>query len=209
MLTHKLAKHLETTKPVTHTRRNSDGTQTRITDAWATFQARYVNAISLGLVMATVVSALANLAHAVEFGQPLRIFAEWGIPQEFYSLAFGGVLPFVSLLFARVLSNVVESEEAPNPELQQAKATVTELSRKLREAGEQVKAAEEKARLAEDRFGAAGDLMKALMSDDKKERIVLVRRQWPQLTQSSIAVITGASPSHVSEVLKETDVIDA
>lgn len=224
VLTHKLAKHIEATG--------------KIKAPWKKFSERYLNPFALGLAMATLVSALANLAHAVEFGQPLQIFSQWGIPQEVYSVAFGGILPFVSLIFARVLSNVVESEDGPNPEVEEAKARIREANRKAAEAEQRAKVAEQqvkalqdeteaKARdveaqaralvadaerrvqLAEERFGAAGDLMRMLFSDDKRQRILAIKQWRPQLSGNAIAVIAEASPAYVSEVLRESDVIDA
>jgi hypothetical protein len=159
---------------------------------------RYINAYSFGLAIAMVISALANLAHAVEFGQALKIFADWGIPTAVYSLAFGGVLPLVSLTFAKVLSNVTDDEDASNPELEQAKVTIRELNKHIREL-------EQRAKLAEDRFGAAGDLFRRIFSDDKQERILAVREWRPKLTGSAIAVITESSPAYVSEVLNTVE----
>lgn len=192
VLTHKLAKHIEETP------KGKRG--------WARFSYRYLNPISIGLIVSTIVSALANLAHAVEYGRTLKIFADWGIPSVLYSLAFGGVLPLVSLTFARVLSNVVEDEEAPNPELMQANEQIKNLRSQLRESESKAKAAEERARIAEDRFGAMGDLVKHLFGEDKRQRIIITRKQWPQLPGAAIAIITEASPAYVSEVLKDVQV---
>ncbi len=191
VLTHKLARHIEETP------KGKKG--------WAKTSYRYFNPISLGLVFATSLSVLANLAHAVEFGQTLKIFADWGIPQGFYSLAFGGTLPIVSLTFARVLSNVTDDEEAPNPELETLNNTIREIRRQLRDAEQRAKAAEDRANIAEQRFGAMGDLMNHLFGEDKRQRIIVSRRQWPQLPGSAIAIIAGASPAYVSETLKEIE----
>jgi hypothetical protein len=187
VLTYKLAEHIEQ-KP-----KGKKG--------FSLFLFRYVNAFSFGLGIATVISALANLAHAVEFGQTLKIFTQWGIPSGVYSLAFGGILPLVSLTFARVLSNVTEDEEAPNPELETAKVTIKELNKHIRESEARRTAAEDRARLAEERFGAMGDLFRRIFSDDKRERIIAVREWKPKLPGSAIALITESSPAYVSEVL--------
>lgn len=202
VLTHKLARHIEQTP------RGKRGLER--------FAYRYMNPIAFGLLIATFVSALANLAHAVEFGRAMKIFTAWGIPPAIYSVAFGGILPLASLIFARVLSNVVDDEEAPNPEVEQAKATILSLRQQLRDGEARVKAsedrvklAEDRARLAEERFGAIGDLVKFLFGEDKRQRIVSAHKQWPQLPGAAIAIIAGASPAYVSEVLKEADVIDA
>lgn len=224
VLTHKLAKRIE-------------GTPKRLT-WWQRFLFQYGNAISFGLFISTAVSGMANLAHAVQFGQAMTIFEKWGIPQSVYSFSFGGILPLVSLTFARVLSNVVDDEEGPNPEVEAAKATISDLRSKLRDSELRVKATEdqvrktqadteaqlktteenlrrllveteERARIAEERFGAAGDLMRRIFGEDKRERIIAVHQWRPQLTGQAIAIITESSPSHVSEVLKTMDVIDA
>lgn len=180
---------------------------------WEKFLYRYVNPISAGLLIATLVSGLANLAHAVEFGSSLRIFTEWGLPPKLYSFAFGGVLPITSLIFANVLSNVVEDEEAPNPELIKANETIADMRKKLHEserlaklAEDRAKQAEEKAQRAESRFDALGDVVKYLFGEDKRQRIIIARRQWPQLPGSAIAVISGTSQSYVSEVLQTVDI---
>ena len=190
-LTHKLAKHIETTP------------KKKLWYEKAIY--RYLNPIAFGLVIATAVSALANLAHAVQFGQQLKIFTEWRIPFALYSIAFGGVLPFVSLIFARVLSNVTDDEEGPNPAMEEAKAIIAELRAKVKAAEVQAKTAEQRAQAAEDRFAALGDVVKYLFGPDKRQRIVFARRTWQNLPASAIAVIAEASPSYVSEVLKDSD----
>lgn len=193
-LTHKLARHIETTP------KGKRG--------FHRFSYRYLNPFAFGLVIVTAVSALANLAHAVEFGRALKIFAEWGIPAKIYSLAFGGILPLVSLVFARVLSNVVDDEEAPNPELEAANKALAELRKQARESEQRAKSAEDRARLAEERFGAMGDMVKYLFGEDKRQRILFARQQWKQLPSSAIAIITEASQSYVSEVLNNAEVVD-
>lgn len=194
VLTYKLAEHIE---------KKPKGRR-----GLGLFMFRYVNAFSVGLAFATIISALANLAHAVQFAQSLKIFTEWGIPEGVYSLAFGGILPFVSLTFARVLSNVSDDEEAPNPELETVKAALAEAKKQLRESEAQRRTAEERATLAESRFGAMGDLMRRIFSDDKRERILAVKQWKPQLPGSAIAILTEASPAYVSEVVNtiEADV---
>lgn len=225
VLTHKLAKHIETKAKVKGTLRR--------------FAEWYLNSYSFGLVMATFVSALANLAHAVEFARPLVIFTEWGIPEGVYSVAFGAVLPLASLVFARVLSNVTETEDGPNPDLETAKQTIAALRKQVHElnaAEARAKAAEEKlqesearrttiedlshnlehelriteerARIAEERFGAAGDLMRRIFHDDKRERILAVHEWKPKLSGAAIALIADSSPAYVSEVLREVEVVD-
>lgn len=186
-LTHKLSIHIE------HTPK-------RLTPS-GKFQYRYLNAYSLGLVASIAVSSMANLAHAVEFGRPMAIFTEWNIPFSIYALAFGAVLPLVSLIFARVLSNVVETEGEEDPAFIEAKAAITDLRRQLRESEAQRKTAEDARARAEAKFASTGGLLTKLVSDDKRERIIAAHSLWKKLPGSAIAIITDASPSYVSEVL--------
>ena len=191
VLTHKLSAHITQTQK-----------QARRLNEVERMKLRYGNAFFIGLLISTVVSSLANLAHAIEYGSQLKIFTEWGIPPAVYSVAFGGILPLVSLLFARVLSEVNENESEEDPDMIAAKEQLSELRKSLRVSEGSKAQAEERAITAEARFAAAGDLMRALVADDKRERILAVRKQWPQLPGSSIAVMVDASASYVSEVIK-------
>lgn len=198
VLTHKLAEHIEQTAKMTKGKH-----------WWSALRIRYGNAFFGGLVVATLVSSLANLAHAVEFASDLAIFVRWGIPSEVYVVAFGGVLPLVSLLFARVLSNVNDAEAHEDPAVSELKTTVANLRQQVRDAEARARAAEaakltaeQQAQKAQEKFDAAGEFMRLLFADDKRERILAARSQWPQLSGAAIAQITGAAPSYVSEVLK-------
>ena len=191
VLVHKLAKHWEQTP--------------RRATAWAKLSYRWLNAYVSGLAIAATVSALANLAHAVEFGKMLKIFTAWGIPAGLYQVAFGAVLPLVSLLFARVLSNETTSEEQPDPALEDAKRTATELRSKLRQAEAELQVANQRAQEAEARFSAAGDIFARLMASEKRERILAARAQWPALPAAYIAMVTATSQSYVSEILNEVE----
>jgi hypothetical protein len=216
VLTYKLAKHIETTpKKIT---------------AWRKFAYRYLNSYSFGMGFCMCVSSLANLAHAVEFGTELAIFVRFGIPFAVYALAFGGVLPLVSLMFARVLSNVTEEDETealPNPELESLKAAATEAKRQLREAtaalqaaeaatakaeANRIKTEEQAKRIATDtesrHVEAEAKLRRelgefaALFAGTKQERILAIKAKFPNIAGSAIAELTGSAPSYVSEVLK-------
>ena len=208
VLTHKLAKHIEFTA--------------RHKSAWRRFSARYLNAYGGGLLIAWVVSTLANLAHSVEFGQALKIFADYGIPAPVYAVAFGAILPTTSLLFARILSNVIEqdnTETEANPELERANGTIRELRDQLRQTEQRAKATEQAAKQESDRLqrdietlqGEFNGLrsrfaeMERLFSEDKKERILAAHTIWPKLPGSGIAVIAESSPSYVSEVLNSSN----
>jgi hypothetical protein len=181
VLMHKLSGHIDRTP--------------RRLSAWAKFQYRYLNAYSLGLLAAIAVSSLANLAHAVEFGRPMAIFTVWKISFNTYAFAFGAILPLVSLVFARVLSNVVDAESDEDPALVEAQKTIADLRRQLRESESQRK-------IAEDRYvSAAGTLVK-IVSADKRERILAAHHLWPRLPGAALSIIADSSPSYVSEVLK-------
>jgi multisubunit Na+/H+ antiporter MnhC subunit len=196
VLVHKLSEH------ITNTPRSIKSKKDNWTPLRIAFY-HYVNPISFALMIVTIVSALANLAHAVEYGQTLRIMEQWGISLKVYTFAFGAILPVLSLTFARVLSDVTEDEAEESPELTKAKQSEIDLRRQLRESELRLKAAEERARTAEEKFGAMGDLAKHLFAEDKRQRIVFVRQTWPELKNSAIAVITQTSESHVSETLKQ------
>lgn len=205
VLTHKLAKHWENAP-----KRWKDGP--KWFHSWPRFSYRYLNAYLGGLLIAIGISSFANLSHSVEFGKPMRIFAEWGIPAELYQIAFGAILPITSLLFAWVLSNEVHTDDQEDPAMVEAKKIIGELRRQLRESEARisetevlVKEAEQRARDAETRFVAIGDLVARLFSENKRERILAVRSQWPQLPIQAVAMIAAASQSYVSEVLKESD----
>ena len=69
----------------------------------------------------------------MEYGQVFatpgryRIYGRYNVPPLLYSMAFGGLLPLVSLLFARSLANTADDEAGANPELARAKQTINEL----------------------------------------------------------------------------------
>lgn len=165
------------------------------------FRRRYLNAHAAGLVVAIAVSSAANWAHSVEYGQAFAVFGEYGIPPIIYSLAFGGILPLCSLLFAHILADVGAVEVEEDPALVKARATAAELRKALRQAERQRDEAFEAAIAAEQRFDAAGDLFARLMAESKRERILAAAGRWPELPAASIAVIAESSPSYVSEVL--------
>jgi hypothetical protein len=166
------------------------------------FVYQYINAYAVGLLVALGVSALANFAHAVEYGRDFAIFGRYSIPPLLYSVTFGGILPLVSLLFARILGDAAETESAPNPELIRAKQTITELQAELTGAEVRVADAEARAIAAEERFATAGDLIACLFAEEKRQRILAAAERWPELPAASVAIVAGASPGYVSEVLK-------
>jgi hypothetical protein len=193
-LTHKLAGHIGTTPRYT---------AGRVMLRRMSYQ--YLNEYAAGLFVALGVSALANFAHAVEYGREFAIFGRYSIPPLLYSFTFGGILPLVSLLFARILGDTAEAEAEANPELTKAKQTIKELQVVLDAAEMRIADAESRAIAAEQRFAAAGDLFARLIAEEKRQRILAASERWPELPAASIAIIAGASPGYVSEVLKLSD----
>jgi hypothetical protein len=193
-LTHKLAGRIMTTPRYT---------AGRVLLRRVSYQ--YLNAYAAGLFVALGVSALANFAHAVEYGSEFAIFGRYSIPPFLYSVTFGGILPLVSLLFARILGDTAATEAALSPELTKAKQTIKEIRAELDDAEIRITDAEARAMAAEQRFAAAGDLFARLFAEEKRQRILAASERWPELPAASIAIIAGASPGYVSEVLKDTD----
>ena len=193
-LTHKLAEHIGTTPRYT---------AGRVLLRRVSYQ--YLNAYAAGLFVALGVSALANFAHAVEYGREFAIFGRYNIPPLLYSFTFGGILPLVSLLFARILGDAAEAEAVANPELTKAKQAIKELQSELDAAEMRISDAKARAVAAEQRFAAAGDLFARLFAEEKRQRILAASERWPELPAASVAIIASASPGYVSEVLKERE----
>lgn len=194
-MTHKLAVHISATP--------------KYKNPGERFRKRYFNVYSFGLFLAWLVSTYANLAHAVEFGQEIKFFAQWGWPVWTYSVAFGAILPTASLLFAWVLSSVIEqdiTEPEANPDLDKAKRDVADLKEQLRLTEARRAEAESRAQEAETRFQAAGDIFVMLTQGPKRERVLIAAQRWPEMPRSAIALLTETSPSYVTEVLKGTEV---
>jgi hypothetical protein len=174
---------------------------------------QYLNAFSAGLLVAVGVSVLANFGHAVEFGRdfvtPAQgrycVFGQYKVPPLLCSLAFGGILPLVSLMFARILANTAETEVGANPELVKAKQNIKELRSDLQAAEGHLANAEARANAAEQRFAAAEDLVVQLFAQEKRQRILAAAERWPELPASSVAIVAGASPAYASKVLKSRD----
>lgn len=189
MFTHLLARHIE------HTPNYKD-----LKKRW---RVRYLNAYGGGLFAALIVSFLANLTHAVQFGNKTDLIVLQGQPLLFgvYALAFGGILPISSLLFARVLSSVQDIEPEDNPELRKLNEAFRAIKQKLTETERQLQATERRATEAERRYTVMGDVVVKLFGENKQERILAARQQWPGLPLSGVAVIADVSKSYVHEVL--------
>jgi len=209
-LTHRLAKHIEPTPRYT-----AGHVWLRRTSY------QYLNAYAAGLLVAVGVCVLASFGHAVEFGRDFAppahtvpalcrwgrycVYGRYSIHPLLYSLAFGGILPLVSLRFARILADTGDDETGPTPELTQAKQTIKKLRSDLNATDERLADAETRANAAKQRFAAAGDLAVQLFAQEKRQRIMAAAERWPELPAASVAIIAGASPGCVSEVLRSSD----
>ncbi len=154
---------------------------------WRKFSSAYLNIFGAGLLLASGVSALANFSYAVEFGQKFVTFSRYELPPLLYELAFGGILPVASLLFTRILADVPDQKAAE----QDVKVTERALKKKL--AGVQ-----SELNKLRGQFGQ----FQSTQTGEKKARILATRELWPTLPQTGIAIIAGASPARVSEVLR-------
>lgn len=97
VLTHKLAGHIESVP--------------NHQDVWKRLRKRYLNAYTVGLLVALAVSGLANTLHAYHYRDTEVI------PDQFmwlYIAAFGSVLPVFSFFFAWVLTDLADVGEDPD-----------------------------------------------------------------------------------------------
>jgi hypothetical protein len=179
---------------------------------WPMFAYRYLNTYSAGLFAAWLLSTLANLAHAVEYGGSMAIFETWGIPSGFYALTFGAVLPTISLLFARVLSSVREAEQEDDPafvrskeELKEARATIREAEQRAKDAEQSIRLLEQRLNESEQRYKAFGDVVRYLFGQEAapQERIRWVRETFPNLSQNGISQLLGYAVSTVNKYVVE------
>jgi hypothetical protein len=126
---------------------------------------------------------LANSGHAVEFGRDFAVLGSYDVPPQVHSLAFGGILPLASLVFARILANTADTEVQANPDVVKAKQAIKELRSELQAAEGQFANAEARANAAEQRFTAAGDLVVQLFAEEKRQRILAAAERWPHLAR--------------------------
>jgi hypothetical protein len=178
-LTHKLAKRIEKTP------RYSAGHIW-----WRRLSYQYINAYAFGLFTALAVSALANFAHAVEFSSSFAVFDVYSIPPVVYHVAFGGILPLVSLLFARILADDSKSEQvAPvkRPVSTKRPAKARTVSTKQVETASTVQ--------GQSRNG----------SKTKTEHIKEIYKANPEISKAEIVEETGASRTLVYDVISTMD----
>lgn len=145
--------------------------------------------VLLGLQMVLLVALPATVTPYLissQLGQPVHssipLFWLW-----FWSFSVAAVAP---LVVAAV--GYADTEETANSELNRLKEEVKKLQSELT--------------VSEERFKAAGDLVANLFSPVKSERILVIKKQWPQLKPSAIALMAETTPSHVTNVLKEIEV---
>lgn len=176
------------------------------------FVYRWLNVYAVALVVAMVVSAIANYTHVVEFtNSSLRVFDGNPNAIKIYQIVFGLALPGVSFVFARVLSSMQESEQEDDPafakakaDLKEAIATIREKDAAIRQANEAVRLTERKLEESEQRYRAVGDVIRYLFGKDLalRDRIRGVRTSFPNLSQNGIAQVLGCSVSTVNEALQ-------
>jgi hypothetical protein len=176
------------------------------------FVYRWLNVYAVALVVAMLVSAIANYTHVVEFtNSSLRVFEGNQNAIKVYQIVFGLALPGVSFVFARVLSSMQESEQEEDPalakakkDLQEANATIREKDAAIRQANDAVRLTEHKLEESEQRYRAFGDVIRYLFGTDMalRERIRGVRTSFPNLSQNGIAQLLSCSTSTVNEALQ-------
>jgi hypothetical protein len=180
------------------------------------FAYRWLNVYAVTLIVTMPISAVANFMHVVEFTKPtLKVFALYPWTLGAYRLIFGMALPLVSMVFARVLSTMQESEQQDDPafakakaELKEANSTIRELEKTIRQTeqdySERIRQAEQQANEAEQRYRAVGDVVRWLFGKDEnlRDRIRGIRTTFPNLSQNGIAQLVGCSVSTVNEALQ-------
>lgn len=172
-------------------RMNKKADELRIAFGWRRFSSAYVNVFGLLLLLASGVSALANFSYAVEFGQSFLAFDRYELSPTIYELAFGGILPIVSLIFARILADTAEAE-----------ADRTDGEREAKKGERLAKKDSARLRVERDKLRIALKHFEALSAQAAKDRIIAARALWPVESQAKIAGRAGVSASTVSEVLK-------
>lgn len=164
---------------------------------WRRFSEAYMNLNGLGLLSVSSVSALANFTYTVEFARPFNVYASYSIPPIVYYIAFGGILPLVSLLFAHVLAKPGPGEDAPN----EAEEAMRARERVARKEANDLRLELNTLRLELEQVKDRAKVIERLFADDKRVRIVTARELFPDATGAAIASITGAGAGYVSEVL--------
>ncbi len=198
VLVHRLARHMETV------RTPAGRLPLWVRRLWV----RYANIYSLGLVFVVPVSAVANYTHAVEFAAPIKAFAHLPMSAEVYAVIAGAILPFCSLLFARVLANVTDTADEADPATVQLRKDIAALRKEKRAAEVEAQRAEARAARTEAKlkeYEALAKQVRALRSETKRDRILAAAGLNLALTNSQIAALTNAGLSYVGEVLSSAN----
>ena len=82
-------------------------------------------------------------------------------------------------MFGRILVNTAETKVRVNPNLTQAKHTISKLRSDLDAAEERLTDAEARANAAEQQFAAARDLVVQLFAHEKRQRILAAAERRP------------------------------
>jgi len=180
------------------------------------FAYRWRNVYAVALIVAMVVSSIANFTHVVEFtNTSLKIFtgSPWAV--GVYQVIFGLALPGVSFVFARVLSTMQETEQEDDPafaktkvELKEANATIRSLEKTIRQIEQdysaRIRETEHQLNESEQRYRAVGDVIRWLFGKDEilRDRIRGIRTAFPNLSQNGIAQLIGCSVSTVNDALQ-------
>lgn len=176
------------------------------TFVWRKFTVGYLNASGVGLLGCSTVSGLANFSYAVTFSQPLDVY---GIPMPLFEILSGGVLPFIGLIFARVLANTADEHQADDAEaklkaeLRRANKSVEKLRQTVENLRLSQAETEQAAKTTEHKLQQlqAAAKFTELTHDSTEVRVKAAKRLWPDVTQATLAEIAGASPSYTSQVL--------
>lgn len=172
-----------------HRLRQKEG-ENRISFGWRRFSSGYINVFSAGLLLSSGVSGLANFAYSVEFSQPFMVYADYSFPPLLYQMSFGGILPVVSFLFARILAEAIDTETERDEALVLSQKAERAAKRELAIVQNELK----EVRLMFAQYDK-------LFADTKRERVLAARELWPTLQASGVAIIADASPGYVSDVL--------
>ena len=179
------------------------------------FSYRWMNPYSVALIVAMLVSALANFTHVVEFTNTgMKIFDLQPWTMGLYQVTFGLALPGVSFVFARVLSTMQEAEQEDDPafvkakaDLKEANSTIRSLEQTIRQTEQQysvaIRETEKRLEESEQRYRAVGDVIRWLFGKDEqlRDRIRGIRTTFPNLSQNGIAQLIGCSVSTVNDAL--------
>jgi len=213
-LTHMLVKHIEARRLTTFNferKRLEAGRLSRYLTWWPVFRYRWLNVYSLGLAMFVLVSGVANLTHAFEYGRPPRTVGEWGVPFSWYTLMFGAALPIMNLLFAAVLAQVDDHEQQTDPELEKANALRREAEKRAKELERLLADSERELAQSKKRYEAFGDVVVYLFDTQRslEDRIRYVRKTFPKLSQNGISQVLDCSVSTVNKYVVENEEINA